>query len=189
MAGHIALDLVEADEGSAVRSIDDLNMWLARHRIRSVLPEGAYQPMRELLSAVRDVLEAAACNRQPSTQAINAVNSASADAPTAPQLSWPADDAPTVWHTTPSTSERHVQGLIAHSAIELASLQGKDRLRMCESESCGRLFVTSNPRRRWCSSAICGNRERVRRHTARRRATGSDTGPLGSAPEAGAAPP
>ncbi|MDX6552232.1 MAG: hypothetical protein QOH74_720 [Gaiellales bacterium] len=189
MTGQIALDLVEADKGSAVRSIDDVNVWLARHRIRTVLPEGAYQPVRELLSAVRDVLEAAARNRQPSTQAVNAVNSASVHAPTAPQLSWPADGAPTVWHTTSSTPERHVQGLIAHSAIELVSLQGRDRLRMCESESCGRLFVTSNPRRRWCSSAICGNRERVRRHTARRRATGSGTGRPGSAPEAGAAPP
>jgi len=32
----------------------------------------------------------------------------------------------------------------------------------------GLVFVAENPRRRWCSAAVCGNRVRVARHYARR---------------------
>jgi predicted RNA-binding Zn ribbon-like protein len=41
----------------------------------------------------------------------------------------------------------------------------------CGDESCGWVFVDTSRAhsRRWCSSADCGNRNRVRRHQARRR--------------------
>jgi predicted RNA-binding Zn ribbon-like protein len=39
----------------------------------------------------------------------------------------------------------------------------------CDDPACGWVFVDTSRghRRRWCSSADCGNRERVRRHAAR----------------------
>ncbi|MCD0485087.1 ABATE domain-containing protein [Streptacidiphilus sp. ASG 303] len=46
------------------------------------------------------------------------------------------------------------------------------RLRQCEGEGCDLVYVDTSRghRRRWCSGAACGNRERVARH--RRRALG-----------------
>ena len=46
------------------------------------------------------------------------------------------------------------------------------RLKVCENTACGLVFVdeSRNRTRRWCDSAGCGNRIRVRRHRARARA-------------------
>jgi predicted RNA-binding Zn ribbon-like protein len=62
---------------------------------------------------------------------------------------------------------------IARSAVELATSRELARVRECLGEGCGWLFVdeSRNRTRRWCSSADCGNRARVRRfHERRRRA-------------------
>ncbi|WP_329117980.1 CGNR zinc finger domain-containing protein [Streptomyces sp. NBC_01465] len=42
-------------------------------------------------------------------------------------------------------------------------------LRQCEGDSCARLYLDTSRgrRRRWCSSEVCGNRERVARHRRR----------------------
>ncbi len=47
------------------------------------------------------------------------------------------------------------------------------RLRRCEGDHCRRVYLDTSRgrRRRWCSSEVCGNRERVARH--RRRHTGT----------------
>ena len=47
-------------------------------------------------------------------------------------------------------------------------------LRRCEGDTCRRLYLDTSRghRRRWCSSEVCGNRERVARH--RRRAAAAD---------------
>jgi predicted RNA-binding Zn ribbon-like protein len=55
----------------------------------------------------------------------------------------------------------------ARSGIEL--LGGKDRHQLRRCPACGRFFLAGRSDRRWCSAA-CGNRTRVARHYARRRA-------------------
>lgn len=57
---------------------------------------------------------------------------------------------------------------VAWSAIEL--LGGEDRSRIRRCPACGRYFVATRSDRVWCSDA-CGNRTRVARHHARRRAS------------------
>jgi predicted RNA-binding Zn ribbon-like protein len=56
---------------------------------------------------------------------------------------------------------------IARAAITLLGSADRDRVRRCPS--CGDRFLASRLDRRWCSAA-CGNRARVARHYARRRA-------------------
>ncbi|MFD6279750.1 CGNR zinc finger domain-containing protein [Streptomyces sp. NPDC060209] len=48
-------------------------------------------------------------------------------------------------------------------------------LRRCEGDACRRLYLDTSRgrRRRWCSSEVCGNRERVARHRRRVRAVTS----------------
>ncbi len=59
----------------------------------------------------------------------------------------------------------------ARSGIEL--LGGEDRHRLRRCPACGRFFLARRGDRRWCSAA-CGNRTRVARHYARRRANAED---------------
>ena len=64
---------------------------------------------------------------------------------------------------------------VAQSAAELLTSPNLGRVKLCAGEGCGWVFVdeSRNGSRRWCDSRDCGNRERVRRHLARKRASGS----------------
>jgi predicted RNA-binding Zn ribbon-like protein len=64
-----------------------------------------------------------------------------------------------------------VLGRIARSAIELLAGPDRARLRICHAPSCGMFFLAARRGQAWCSPA-CGNRARVARHYARRRARG-----------------
>lgn len=164
----IALDFA-GDERRVTGGVDALNTWLRGRGIRSELGAETEPPIPQLFGAVRDLLQAAARGERPPQDAVDVVNAASAGAPTAPQLHWPADRPPRVWETTAAAPQQHVQGLIARSAMELVTLGGPERLRTCAAPRCERLFITANQRRRWCSDT-CGTRERVARHAARRKA-------------------
>jgi predicted RNA-binding Zn ribbon-like protein len=63
--------------------------------------------------------------------------------------------------------------VLALHALELVQTMPPDRLRRCDDNGCGWLFLdaTRNHSRRWCSSSDCGNRDRARRHYARNRTT------------------
>jgi predicted RNA-binding Zn ribbon-like protein len=60
----------------------------------------------------------------------------------------------------------------ARSASKLLTSGKLGRVKVCAGEGCGWVFLdeSRNGSRRWCDSRDCGNRERVRRHLARKRA-------------------
>ena len=64
---------------------------------------------------------------------------------------------------------------VAQSASELLTSERLGRVKVCAGEGCGWVFLdeSRNGSRRWCDSRDCGNRERVRRHLARKRASDS----------------
>lgn len=47
------------------------------------------------------------------------------------------------------------------------------RIKMCPGDGCGWMFLdeSANGRRQWCSMEMCGNREKARRHYAKKRGT------------------
>jgi predicted RNA-binding Zn ribbon-like protein len=61
---------------------------------------------------------------------------------------------------------------VAQSAAELLTSPKLGRVKLCAGEGCGWVFLdeSRNSSRKWCDSRDCGNRERVRRHLARKRA-------------------
>jgi predicted RNA-binding Zn ribbon-like protein len=61
---------------------------------------------------------------------------------------------------------------IARSAADLLTSDERSRIRACAAEECDWLFVdrSRNRKRRWCDMKTCGNRDKVRRFYARRRA-------------------
>jgi predicted RNA-binding Zn ribbon-like protein len=64
--------------------------------------------------------------------------------------------------------------VLALHALDLLQTMPPERLRRCDDDGCGWLFLdtTRNHSRRWCSSRDCGNRDRARRHYTRNRTTG-----------------
>ncbi|MEW2635851.1 CGNR zinc finger domain-containing protein [Streptomyces sp. NPDC048389] len=65
--------------------------------------------------------------------------------------------------------------VVARDAIDLLTDPvARSRLRQCEGDNCRRVYLDTSRgrRRRWCSSEVCGNRERVARH--RRRTSAKD---------------
>ena len=62
---------------------------------------------------------------------------------------------------------------VAQSAAELLTSPKLGRVKVCAGDGCGWMFLdeSRNSSRKWCDSRDCGNRERVRRHLARKRAS------------------
>jgi predicted RNA-binding Zn ribbon-like protein len=56
---------------------------------------------------------------------------------------------------------------LTHAALDL--IVTGPPLAACQGHDCLKLFIASRPNRRWCDSAICGNRTRVRAHSHRSR--------------------
>lgn len=58
---------------------------------------------------------------------------------------------------------------LVRDAVAFITSTPAERLGQCADDSCGWVFLDGSPRRnrRWCSSASCGNRHRVRRHQER----------------------
>ena len=60
--------------------------------------------------------------------------------------------------------------VIARDTVELLTDPvARAGLRQCEGDGCRRVYLDTSRgrRRRWCSSEVCGNRERVARHRRR----------------------
>lgn len=60
---------------------------------------------------------------------------------------------------------------ITIQAVELLTSTPLSRIKRCNDDACGWLFLDNSHRqnRRWCSAADCGNRDRARRHYERSR--------------------
>ena len=57
----------------------------------------------------------------------------------------------------------------ARRAADFLLSHRRAAVRMCPGRRCGWLFLDPSGRRRWCSMATCGNREKQRRHAERAR--------------------
>jgi predicted RNA-binding Zn ribbon-like protein len=69
----------------------------------------------------------------------------------------------------PAATPLRFEAALAISAVSLLQPQRRARLRICAH--CGWLFLdlSRNRSRVWCDMAVCGNREKARRHYARSR--------------------
>lgn len=81
-----------------------------------------------------------------------------------------------VWSWTPHEAAiEAVLGPIALSALATLTQADLTRVKRCEGEKCGWLFLdtTKNKSRRWCEMEICGNRAKQKRLSARTRGGGA----------------
>ena len=171
----LALEFIDRDSDEDMADARSATAWLGERRIRSDLPAGAERALALLRAAIADALRSAASGMEPSPASLERLNAASAAAPAAPQVNWASGGRPRSWLTTNATPEQHVHALLARSAIELLAGDDLDLLTVCAAPGCGRLFLATNSRRLWCSTA-CGNRVRVARHASRVRTQRPATG-------------
>jgi len=159
-----ALSLANARLGSA----GDLRAWLEGQGALGP-DERAEVSLRlaefvSLRTSVRELFDASIGGGPFPAAAAERVNEASARVPRVLRLApGGSADAPLSASPTPLLLAR-----IAWSAIELLGDPDRAALRRCGA--CGRYFEATRSDRVWCSNA-CGNRTRVARHQARRRAS------------------
>lgn len=168
----LAIELANTVVAGGVDVLDSPAAWVDAHR--DVLPAGAgadppaLDALRRLRDAVRELLHAAIAEREPEPAALRHVNAVSAAATTRRALEWD-DRGPRAVDQTDHAADATLAA-IARSVVDVIGGPDRARLRRCERHDCVLLFVATHPRRKWCSPGICGNRERVARHYARRRA-------------------
>jgi predicted RNA-binding Zn ribbon-like protein len=146
----------------------DLERWLAARGIVETGLALRLADFRELRAAIRALFAAAAEGRPLPPDAVETVNAATAAAPVSVRLRVEASDARLVEEATASGAAR-VFAAIARDAIEILAGSDRGRLGSCPAPACGRFFVLGRAAQVWCSPG-CGNRVRVARHHARRRA-------------------
>ena len=164
-----AVDLANED----LRSGADLRRWLKR---RGSFDERTSEELSfrlpdfmDLRSSLRDVLDASIGGGPFPAAAVERLNETSARVPTVLRLDPPNAVGLPIAADVPIASgvAAGLLAEIARSAISLVGTDRRERLRRCPA--CGRFFLTTRRDRLWCSLA-CGNRTRVARHHARRRA-------------------
>ncbi|WP_206189370.1 CGNR zinc finger domain-containing protein, partial [Streptomyces prasinus] len=90
-------------------------------------------------------------------------------APPAPRAV-PGDDGALVRRLEVPPGCAALLAVIARDAVDLLTDPlARACLRQCEGDSCPIVYLDTSRgrRRRWCSSEVCGNRERVARHRRR----------------------
>ncbi|MFC8344344.1 CGNR zinc finger domain-containing protein [Streptomyces sp. NPDC057280] len=101
--------------------------------------------------------------------ALARVNELARAAPPAPRAV-PAEDGTLVRQLDGPPELAALLGAIARDAVELLTDPlARAGLRQCAGDNCPIVYLDTSRgrRRRWCSSEVCGNRERVARHRRR----------------------
>ncbi|MBW8807441.1 MAG: CGNR zinc finger domain-containing protein [Lysobacter sp.] len=125
---------------------------------------------KSLREALCEALYALAHGQQPDDATLDSLDQARLSASRAARLISRDSRLQTQWSV-----ERSGLDLIAHVvtayAIELLKDARLDRLRVCDGNDCGWVFIdtSKNGRRRWCDMATCGNVAKARRFQQRQR--------------------
>jgi len=175
-----ALDFVNTRRERWRRSVetlvtpDDLSLWLQHAELTDRpmrVPKSVLADARELREAIDACVEAIAGGARPPVSAVTTVDDWLVHAGHRPQLRLDAD-ALVLGERAAADSPRRALGMIALDAARmLGTPEERERVRVCESETCSARFYDRSPagRRRWCSMQTCGNAAKARRHRARRR--------------------
>ncbi|MFC9091356.1 CGNR zinc finger domain-containing protein [Streptomyces sp. NPDC057072] len=174
-SGRICLDLLATTHPEErLDSVERLRAWIAG---AGLVPAGT--PLAEVdpdwLSAFLELrahigqLVRGELEGRPADGALARVNTVARGAPPAPCAMRAADGGLVrALRTVPRCEE--LLAVVARETIELLTdPAARASLRQCEGDNCPIVYLDTSRgrRRRWCSSEVCGNRERVARHRRR----------------------
>lgn len=163
-------DEAEVRATDALVEPDSLDRWGARLGIAGRAGgAGELEAARGLRTALHLIFSALARGEDPDRSSLARLGSHYAEAVAAATLTRVQGD-----RFGPSWSQeepRRVRFAVAADAVALLGDPARmARLRRCPGLDCGWVFLDASGRRRWCSMATCGSREKMRRLYARRKA-------------------
>ncbi|MFI6941675.1 CGNR zinc finger domain-containing protein [Streptomyces sp. NPDC050418] len=131
---------------------------------------GCLLRFRELRADIDQLIRAEpALDRRPLESALDRINTRARGAPPAPRAVL-TDDGRLVRRLHDDPDGPALLAAVARDLIELLTDPvAASRIRQCEGDNCSLVYLDTSRgrRRRWCSSEVCGNRERVARHRRR----------------------
>ncbi len=146
--------------------------------------------VRQVRTALRELVDATVEMRPPAAGAVDVVNQAMRAHQRLVLVA--GDDGVSLDHRHEGDALDDALARIAERVAREVSGDRADRLRICDNASCRWLFFDSSPtgRRRWCDMATCGNRAKAARHRARAKGitVGVDVGAVGDDVDAAHAP-
>ncbi|MGW5848397.1 CGNR zinc finger domain-containing protein [Streptomyces sp. NPDC055254] len=181
-SGRVCLDLVATSTSpDGIRDGDALRLWLAgaglvpdRTPLARVGPAWA-AAFRSLRGDVDTLVRAELAGAEPPEDALARVNALAAGPP--PGLCAVRDrEGHLVRELCGGVECGALLAAVARDAVELLTDPADlALLRACGGDGCTRVYLDTSRghRRRWCSSELCGNRERVARHRRRTLSAGS----------------
>ncbi|MFI0896662.1 CGNR zinc finger domain-containing protein [Streptomyces sp. NPDC020983] len=179
--GRVCLDLVATRAarpvGERLDRADRVVEWLYG---TGLVPPGTALPpdadwaawtrgLRELRALVEDLVEAQLAAVSPPPEAVSRLNVLARQATPVPRAAVGADGTLTRTLAAPLDAGS-LLAAVARDAVDLfTDPLARSQLRRCEGENCSLVYLDTSRgrRRRWCSSEVCGNRERVARHRRR----------------------
>ena len=194
IGGRLCLDFVNSMDGlrgereeELLLTYTDLVEWarhagaLATKDAARLLALGAQHPQdaaaalrrsRMLREALNRVFAAGIAGRTADHADLEIVNGALAEAMAHARLEPVGNGYTWAWATDGAGLDVMLWPVV-RSAADLLTSTDLERVRTCDSERCGWIFLDTsrNHSRRWCSMNDCGNRAKARRHYQRRRPT------------------
>jgi predicted RNA-binding Zn ribbon-like protein len=124
--------------------------------------------MQQAYALRAEIWKAAEALRRAERVHLEALNRSLAAVPAQPRL---IRDGAGYVHDLPGAAPEEVLWPVLWSLTALLASDDAGRLGCCQAHGCGWFFVDESPNhsRLWCSSEVCGNRERARRAYAKRR--------------------
>jgi predicted RNA-binding Zn ribbon-like protein len=180
VAGHPALEFCNTRAGwgeprpkEYLTSADVLLLWCLEHELLPAATVAALRsrPAPGVLAEVlelRDAVYAVALGRREGPDWEVVARHALA-ARAASRLVPGTAGAPARWELRLPDDPAAPLLAVAHAVDDLLTTSPGTAVGACPGTGCGWLFTDPRRRRRWCSMAACGNREKVRRHAERAR--------------------
>ncbi|MDX2597480.1 MULTISPECIES: ABATE domain-containing protein [Streptomyces] len=176
-AGRICLDLLAtAHPAERLDTVEPLRAWISGS---GLVPPGtpldhadaSWLPgFRELRGHVGRLLRGGDAGEPgPHDRALGRLNEIARAAPPVP-CAVRGEDGTLVRRLAPPPGCAGLLALLARDAVELLTdPEARAAVRECEGDNCPLVYLDTSRgrRRRWCSSEVCGNRERVARHRRR----------------------
>lgn len=161
---------VQHPQSDALSEAASLAAWMSERKLgegKKITPAMLATAL-QLRSSVRDYLQSDLIERQRSKSIARALNQAAQHFPLAAE----AHDGAMTLRPVRNDALAGLSAVVAEFYNGAAN-GTLDRLKMCASDECYRVFYDrSKPgTRRWCVSALCGNREKTRTYRERHQAT------------------
>lgn len=131
-----------------------------------VLTDEAADALKDVREHAAAAVEPARHGSRPPTKALTGLNDALRAAPTTTRARWD-DGTVTLDVRRAGDPATRLAAAFAEETVRLLAGPDIRDVRRCDAPACVMVFLPRNPRRRWCTPEICGNRARAARYYLR----------------------